>query len=508
MNWWSRRKALLAKMKKDNRNGYFQQPGYPERERKYLTFQYKPAVDFIGYMFPFLLIALVGTFVITVWLSLNHYGDKYLFYWVVASPFTIPLTVFSFLMQCDFLINVSDRGIDVHWHYITQHADWEDVRRIAICYKIRGYVSPSGKDYGLNYHSPDAHLAASIAVTFFLKDAPYEAGLDKLPHVTFDPNHFQLGFFQPDYPRRINAWFTMENMEYIYRNFKGPIADIRQLPSSVINPETNRLYDSRFPQDDPYINGFEQVYGNSYKVRRMVNGQLHTYKYRSGKLMIEICNHQAYKYEYKRHTLIKSYCSRGTGQERKYETDKNNNVIRITVGGKAAAEYTYDENGKLMGQTGELAHINPIKEGCTVTDSGEEIEELMPECFIDGIREEDFFKKEEIIDGIKHIRGYVQDYLLFDQFDGHTEYFKYMPDGTPLYWIRKGRQYYFRFDENGRMAFLIDDSWDVVGRYVYGEYGELIHIDGEAAKDNPLKHIRHEGFNYTWTRWKKEDPAD
>lgn len=148
-----------------------------------------------------------------------------------------------------------------------------------------------------------------------------------------------------------------------------------------------------------------------------------------------------------------------------------------------------------------------LKEKGTVTDRREEIEEMMPLYSIMEVygtpenekielTENDFYQEEVIIDGEKHILGKAKEYLLFDQYDGHTDYFKYDEKGNPYYWIHRGRQYYYRYDKEGWIAYIINDGWQIVGRY---EYDNLIVEEGKMAKINPLKDKRYHGKVYDLT---------
>ena len=416
------------------------------------------------------------------------------------------------IVNCNKYITIDNKGIRFGFRLLSidfarLFIPWDQIHRITVWYSeykwINGSARRRGKVKRVKRGDKKVFVWSHIEYHIYFSVNP---GMH-LDSVDNENKYSEKRLYDDEFPKgeHLLIWndFSRERIEKYY---KGHIADIRGLPGSRIvylAPESKNHYKS--------LNMIHRI--NYLEANRMVNGEKRTFCYRSGRLIKIVCSDKHLDFRYKGEKIAYVKCSVRKNDELKYTLDDMGNIISLSNWGTVYAEYVYDNEGQLTSMSGEYASLNPLREKGMVTDKLDEIEELMPSyVFVEDFEmkeedrihldEKDFRKEEVIIDGIKHVYGYGREYLLFDAYEGHTDYFKYDEFGIPYFWIHQNHNYYFRYDPEGRMEYLVDDGWNVVARYVYDTAGNLIHTDGELAMKNPLKHLTNpRKYPFTLTRW-------
>ncbi|MFG3613417.1 DNRLRE domain-containing protein [Rummeliibacillus stabekisii] len=244
---------------------------------------------------------------------------------------------------------------------------------------------------------------------------------------------------------------TVASFDYIYDK-SGNIKEEKTLTgtSHYDYDGNNQLTKETLPNGDTIDYEYDKV-GN--RIKKIQNSKADTFEYNSAN-QIETKNGVSYSYDYDGNlTQDENY---------KYEYNVMGQQTRVVnLNGKEIASYEYDENGlRTKKIIGDLSH-------------------------------EYFYDNEVLMLEVVKKKNEVQEYRYY-QWNGYTPLGVIIKEkDTSGEW--KNHVFHYWTNQRGDVISIRDNVGKEVGSYEYDAYGNVISLEGDVAKDNP---IRYAGYYY------------
>lgn len=210
-------------------------------------------------------------------------------------------------------------------------------------------------------------------------------------------------------------------------------------------------------------------------------------------------------------TSVYSYDSRGNiTQKKSYLFTRNEDINTALTETK---NFTYANSGwkdQLIAVNGveltydEIGNVLTYGNRSFTWNSGRNLQSIS-----DGTNNYSYTYDENGIRTSKTVNGVTTYYntkngVILSQSDGtNTMYFQYDTSGTPLGFILNGTQYFYITNQMGDVVAITDSNGDVIGEYVYDEWGYILSentmdpdTDPELVKAVEMNPLRYRGYCY------------